>query len=73
MIHLIDKLFAGWAPHDIMWYSWCILDCLILFAWAVIIGIRRKIGENYQSSYPVHYSRLGSDYDMELFEYDDQR
>ena len=73
MVALIDRLFAGWEPHDIMWYSFCIMACLILFVMAIVYGIRRKIRENRQSGYPVHYSRLGSDYDMELFEDDDQR
>ena len=65
MINLIDRLFAGWQPHDIMWYSWCIMAVLILFFWAVGAGIRRKHRENVARR---EFARSGRYYDLPLEE-----
>lgn len=70
MINLIDNLFAGWAPHDIMWYSFCIMAVLILLCWAVIAGIRNKHRRNV---YRREYARSGRNYDLPLEDEDNDQ
>lgn len=63
MVALIDRLFAGWAPHDIMWYSFCIMALLILFGLAIGAGIRNRHRVNV---YRREYARSGKYYDLPL-------
>lgn len=64
MIRLIDNLFAAWAPHDIMWYSWCIMALLILLGWAIGAGIRNRHRMNVYRRTERH----GHSYDIPMWE-----
>lgn len=65
MIHLIDSLFSGWAPHDIMWYSFCIMALFEVLVYAVIWGIRNKRKTEQRA-------RHGHSYDIPMWEEEDE-
>lgn len=72
MIQLIDRLFAGWAPHDVMWYSWCIMAGMILLGWAIGIGVVRKArqetGRQEYYADPGQCRVSGGSYDIPMWE-----
>lgn len=72
MIRIIDQLFAGWQPHDIVWYSWCMMAGMILLVWAIGIGVMRKArqetGRNGSTADPGQHLVRGSSYDLPLGE-----
>lgn len=74
MIRIIDQLFAGWAPHDIVWYSWCMMAGMILLVWAITAGIARRHRESFQSARyytdPGQGRVSGDSYDIPLWEDD---
>ena len=65
MINLIDKLFSGWAPHDIMWYSFCIMALIEVLVYAIVWGVRNKRKAEQRAA------RHGHSYDIPLWENED--
>ena len=72
MIRIIDQLFAGWQPHDIVWYSWCMMAGMILLVWAIGIGVMRKArketGRNGSAADPGQRRVSGGCYDIPMWE-----
>ena len=70
MVALIDRLFAGWAPHDIMWFSACIFILLEVFILSVACGVINKMREREEDR-EAESPRSGNKYDFPLYDDDE--
>ena len=67
MIRIIDQLFAGWQPHDIVWYSWCMMAGFIILGWAIGAGVKNRLRED-RGTDPERSRESGSSYDIPIWE-----